>query len=810
MTGWVPDVLPGYWQCTIPLGPDPDDEGDIVATLVGRGPQTGKARGDTTGAHHTVLAVHGYTDYFFHTELADHFANRGFAFYALDLRKCGRSRAPGQTPHFITDLARYDTELEHSLSIINEQNRSAKVLVYGHSAGGLIVSLWLDRLRQRGEITRAGVTGLVLNSPFLDLQGPAILRLPLTSAFFAAMARMRPKWVARPPKEGGYGCTLHRDYDGEFDYNLQWKPVGGFPVTFGWIHASRRGHARLHRGIDVGVPNLILCSDHTVREKADPATLHRGDAVLDVTHIPRWAGCIGNRSTVIAVADAKHDVFLSLPQPRQMAYRRLDLWLDDYLGTHNDTDASASSGKGGWPLQMETYDIAIIGTGSGNSILDERYASKRAAICEQGTFGGTCLNVGCIPTKMFVYAAEVAKTIRGASRYGIDAHIDRVRWDDVVSRVFGRIDPIALSGEDYRRCAPNIDVYRTHTRFGPVQADGRYLLRTDAGEEFTAEQVVIAAGSRPVIPPAILASGVDYHTSDTVMRIAELPEHIVIVGSGFIAAEFAHVFSALGVRVTLVIRGSCLLRHCDDTICERFTRIASTKWELRTHRNVVDGQQRGSGVALRLDDGCTINADLLLVATGRVSNADLLDAEQAGVDVEDGRVIVDEYQRTSARGVFALGDVSSPYLLKHVANHEARVVQHNLLCDWEDTQSMIVTDHRYVPAAVFTDPQIAAVGLTENQAVAKGLDISVKIQDYGDVAYGWAMEDTSGIVKLITERGSGRLLGAHIMGYQASSLIQPLIQAMSFGLTAAEMARGQYWIHPALPEVVENALLGLR
>lgn len=255
------------------------------------------------------------------------------------------------------------------------------------------------------------------------------------------------------------------------------------------------------------------------------------------------------------------------------------------------------------------------------------------------------------PHKMFVYAAEVAKTIRGASRYGIDAHIDRVRWDDVVSRVFGRIDPIALSGEDYRRCAPNIDVYRTHTRFGPVQADGRYLLRTDAGEEFTAEQVVIAAGSRPVIPPAILASGVDYHTSDTVMRIAELPEHIVIVGSGFIAAEFAHVFSALGVRVTLVIRGSCLLRHCDDTICERFTRIASTKWELRTHRNVVDGQQRGSGVALRLDDGCTINADLLLVATGRVSNADLLDAEQAGVDVEDGRVIVDEYQRTSARGV---------------------------------------------------------------------------------------------------------------------------------------------------------------
>jgi mycothione reductase len=458
---------------------------------------------------------------------------------------------------------------------------------------------------------------------------------------------------------------------------------------------------------------------------------------------------------------------------------------------------------------VETYDIAIIGTGSGNTLLNDRFAGKRTALCEQGTFGGTCLNVGCIPTKMFVYAAEVATTIRDAARYGVDAHIDRVRWDDIVSRIFGRIDPISISGEEYRRASPNVDLYSRHTRFGPVQPDGRYLLRTEAGDEFSADQVVIAAGSRPVIPPAILDCGVDYHTSDTIMRIPELPEHLVIVGSGFVAAEFAHVFSTLGVRVTLVIRGGSLLRLSDDTISERFTRIAAAKWELRTHRNVVGGASSGSGVALRLDDGSTLNADLLLVATGRVSNADLLDAEQAGVDVENGRVVVDEYQRTSARGVFALGDVSSPYQLKHVANHEARVVRHNVLCDWDDTESMVVTDHRYVPSAVFTDPQLAAVGLTENQAIARGFDISVAIHDYGDVAYGWAMEDTTGIVKLIAERNTGCLLGAHIMGPQASSIIQPLIQAMSFGLTAPEMARGQYWIHPALPEVVENALLDL-
>lgn len=458
---------------------------------------------------------------------------------------------------------------------------------------------------------------------------------------------------------------------------------------------------------------------------------------------------------------------------------------------------------------METYDLAIIGTGSGNSVLDERYAGKRVAICEQGVFGGTCLNVGCIPTKMFVYAAEVAQTIRGAARYGIDAHIDGVRWDDIVSRIFGRIDPIGISGEDYRRASPNVDVYGQHTRFGPVQSDGRYLLRTDDGDEFTADQVVIAAGSRPVAPPAVLECGVEYHTSDTIMRIAELPEHLVIIGGGFVAAEFAHIFSALGVRITLVIRGGTLLRHLDDTLCERFTRIASTKWELRTHRNVVDASHDRSGIVLELDDGSTLSADAVLVATGRIPNGDLLDAEQAGIDVAHSRIVVDEYQRTSARNVFALGDVSSPYELKHVANHEARVVQHNLLCDWDDTEAMMATDHRYVPSAVFTDPQIASVGLTENQAVAKGFDVSVKVQDYGDVAYGWAMEDTTGIVKLVAECGSGRLLGAHIMGHQASSIIQPLIQAMSVGLRADQMARGQYWIHPALPEVVENALLGL-
>jgi len=461
---------------------------------------------------------------------------------------------------------------------------------------------------------------------------------------------------------------------------------------------------------------------------------------------------------------------------------------------------------------VDHFDLAIIGTGSGNSIpnpdVDERYGSMRVAICEQGTFGGTCLNVGCIPTKMFVYAAEVANTIKHSSRYGVDAHIDDVRWPDIVSRVFGRIDPIAADGERYKRSLPNTTVYRSHTKFAGV-TEGRYLLRTDAGDEFTADQVAIAAGSRINVPPAIDDCGVDYYTSDDVMRIDDLPKHMVIVGGGFVAAEFAHVFSALGVRITIIVRGNSLLTHCDAAVCERFTNIAGHKWHLRLHRNVIGAHTDDFGTVLELDNGSTVTADALLVATGRIPNGDLLDAHLVGVDVEDGQVVVDEFQRTTARGIFALGDVSSAYQLKHVANHEMRVVQHNLLRDWDDTASMVASDHRFVPSAVFTDPQIAMVGLTEDKAREQGFDVVTKLQKYGDTAYGWAMEDTTGVAKLIAERGTGKLLGAHIMGHQASSIIQPVIQAMSFGLTAQEMARGQYWIHPALPEVIENALLGL-
>lgn len=327
---WADDVLAGYRQTTLALGPDPDGEGALFATVV-RAPETGPDSapdtGDTATRPLAVLAVHGFTDYFFQTGLAGHFAARGFRFYGIDLQKCGRSWRAGQTPHFTTDLSRYDRELEQALAIIASENPGVRTVVYGHSTGGLVASLWLDRVRRRGATAEMGLCGLVLNSPFLDLRGPAVLRNRATASAIGAASKVSKTRVVRPAGQGGYGLTLHRDYHGEFDYNLAWKPLGGFPVTVGWIHAIRRGQARLHRGLDVGVPNLVLRSDHSVDETAGIDLLHRGDAVLDVDQIARWAGCIGNRSRIVPVADAKHDVFLSLPGPRAVAYRELDDWL---------------------------------------------------------------------------------------------------------------------------------------------------------------------------------------------------------------------------------------------------------------------------------------------------------------------------------------------------------------------------------------------------------------------------------------------------------------------------------------------------
>ena len=451
---------------------------------------------------------------------------------------------------------------------------------------------------------------------------------------------------------------------------------------------------------------------------------------------------------------------------------------------------------------MPHYDLIIVGTGSGNSLVTPDFDDWRIAIVEQSVFGGTCVNVGCIPTKMFVYPADVAHAATEWGRLDLRGPAPTVDWPALRDRIFARIDGMADSGRSYRATGtPNVTLYETHAEFSAPRT-----LQLASGETLTAENIVLATGTRVSVPDVVARSGVPYETSDTIMRIDTLPQRLIILGGGFVAAEFAHVFSAFGVETTVLAR-SGLLHHLDHEITSRFTEIVRDRWRL--HMGVRPTAVRGvaGDVTVELNDGSSVTGDLLLAATGRIPNGDRFKLALGGVAAHpDGRIIVDDYQRTSAPGVWALGDASTEHLLKHVANHEARVVAHNLA----HPDAMVTSDHRYIPAAVFTNPQIASVGFTEDDAAATGRPYVTAMAEYGGTAYGWAMVDSTSVCKLIADPATGLLLGAHVMGEQAATLIQPLIQAMSFGLTAREMARGQYWIHPALPEVVENALLALK
>lgn len=464
------------------------------------------------------------------------------------------------------------------------------------------------------------------------------------------------------------------------------------------------------------------------------------------------------------------------------------------------------------------FDLVVVGTGSGNTILGKEFQDLNIAIVEAGRFGGTCLNVGCIPTKMYVYPADVADNARRAGPLGVHASIDSVDWPSMRDRIFRRVDEISESGQAYREGPkwPNITVFSGRGRFTGHKAMS-VALRDGGSARFTADRFVLASGGRPVIPdiPGLDEEMIGHgavHTSDTVMRIDALPQRVIVVGGGYIAAEFAHVFDSFGTKVTQLVRGSRLLRHHDGDISETFTRHVQQRYDLRRDTDICGikpATSSGDGVSVVVEGPygeTTIEADLLLLATGRRPNSDLLNLSATGVKTDDRHlVVVDEHQETVVPGIYALGDISSPFALKHVANHEARIVRHNLM--YPDDRW--TTDHRFVPAAVFTEPQIASVGLTQEQAEQRGIDFVVGRRDYGGTAAGWAREDTIGFVKVLADPVTGLLIGGHVIGPEAATVIQPLVQAMSFGQRAHDVARDQYWIHPALSEVVENALLAL-
>lgn len=310
----VTDILGDpYVAETISL--TPDDEGEVVATLVTR-----RAPGTALGA---VLHVHGFSDYFFQTSAADFWVGQGYDFYALDLRKYGRSLLPHQTPNFTTDLAVYQEELDEAYRLITERDGHRRVLLSGHSTGGLIGSLWLAARRRP-------VVGVFLNAPWLDLNGSFLLRTAGTKAIDQIGAR-RPYQAIPRSVSGLYGRSIHRDHGGEWDFDTRWKPLDSFPVYAGWLRAIRRGHAAMHRGLDLDAPVLVLTSGRSVHPRAWEPAVDSSDVVLDVGLIAKWAPRLGPHLTLVRVPGALHDVTLSREPARTRVFDEVARWLSAYV-----------------------------------------------------------------------------------------------------------------------------------------------------------------------------------------------------------------------------------------------------------------------------------------------------------------------------------------------------------------------------------------------------------------------------------------------------------------------------------------------
>jgi dihydrolipoamide dehydrogenase len=453
---------------------------------------------------------------------------------------------------------------------------------------------------------------------------------------------------------------------------------------------------------------------------------------------------------------------------------------------------------------VKTFDMIVIGSGSGLEVSADAAASGLSvAVIEEGPFGGTCHNRGCIPSKMLIHSADVMETIRRAGEFGIQATVQGIDWPFIVRRVFEEIDAEADAIEQGNRQAPNVEVYKGRGRFvGPKTLEVN-------GEQIGAETVVIAAGTRPSIPDVPGLADVTYRTSDDVMRLPEQPGRLVVVGGGYIAAEMAHFFGSLGTEVTILYRGTSLLRTQDEDISRRFTEVYQRRFDVRLNTRLSGVASNGDAVDIDLttDGGSeTLTADVLLFATGRVPNTDVLEVANAGVEVDDrGFVVTNEYLETTTPGVWALGDIVGQYLLKHSASLEAAYAGYNIF----NPDARVAVDYHAMPNAVFASPQVASVGLTERRAEDQGVPYHAATYDYYDTAYGASIEDRDGFVKALANAETGEILGCHVIGTDASVLVQEVANAMRMRQDVDAITQAIY-VHPALPEVVQRAFGALQ
>ncbi len=445
------------------------------------------------------------------------------------------------------------------------------------------------------------------------------------------------------------------------------------------------------------------------------------------------------------------------------------------------------------------YDVLVIGSGGGTKISTP--ASKlglKAAIIEKDRLGGTCLNRGCIPSKMLIHAAEVAHQIQTAPRFHIHPKGYEVDFQALVRRVSQTIDAESDSILPGYRANPNLDFYHGEARF---TGERRLSVR---GFELTADKVYIASGSRPFIPDIPGLKHTPYLTSKEALRLETPPRRLIVLGGGYIATELAFYFSALGVKVHLAAR-SILIRNEDSQVRAAFERDFAKRCHVHLHHNPVRVEYEEGNYKVHFqtrDHGQTsLESDALLVATGVAPNSDNLNLEAAGVETnEKGYIRVDDRLRTSAEGVYALGDVVGNYLFRHSVNLEGEYLFRHTVESPDETP----IDYGAMPHAVFSSPQVAGVGETEDQLKARGADYAVGYRDYAASAMGMALLSDEGFVKMLVDRKTRSILGCHIIGHEASVLLHQVITVMQMKGNLDDLLATTF-IHPALNEIVRNA-----
>jgi mycothione reductase len=457
---------------------------------------------------------------------------------------------------------------------------------------------------------------------------------------------------------------------------------------------------------------------------------------------------------------------------------------------------------------MLSFDLIVIGGGSGLNVADSvAQHGNKVAVIERGKLGGTCLNRGCIPSKLLLHSADVMEVIRKSHTFGIHVKKLTVDFKSIVERVNNIVDDESDRLTRQLRRMTNVKLFSEESAFTGVKT----ILLKNTGETLTAEKVLIAAGSRPLIPDIQGLSKSGYITSDEALRLTVQPKVLTIIGGGYIGCELAHFFGSLGTKINILHNRRRLMRREDIEISNKVTRILSEKYNV--YLNCITdciSKDRNNKFHVNLKDSndkkVELVSDQLLVAAGRTPNSDILNLEKTNVRIDDnGYVVTNEYLETNVPGVFALGDIIGRYQFKHSANLEAQYAYHNIV----NPNHMAAVDYSGMPHAIFSSPQIAAVGSTEQELRKKHISYKKSVHKYIDTGMGRAIEDNEGFVKFLVDAKEKKILGCHILGTEASILIHEVLPIMRLRNGADSrsinlIARAIH-IHPALSEVVANA-----